>query len=148
MGKKDVGKKKDAQQKAKRQLARAKLKLQIAEEKHIQARARGKQEVEEARLRAARWVAKAAQAVEQRADAMARAEVRWQEVRGGKGQTETPAPSSTGPVPADGGGVSPEAAAETLERVESEQTAVETPGGIVLPDGVDPDGAADVIWQG
>lgn len=69
-------KKKDAEQKAKRKLAKAQLDLHIAQEKLVQARARGKQEVEQARLRAARWSAKAAQDVEQAAEKVAQAESR------------------------------------------------------------------------
>jgi hypothetical protein len=68
--------KKDAERKAKRKLAKAQLELHIAQEKLVQARARGKQEVEQARLRAARWSTKAAQEVERSAESVARAEAR------------------------------------------------------------------------
>lgn len=69
-------KKKGGERKAKRKLAKAQLELHIAQEKLVQARARGKQEVEQARLRAARWSTKAAQQVERSADAVTRAEMR------------------------------------------------------------------------
>jgi len=69
-------KKKGGERKAKRKLAKAQLEMHIAQEKLVQARARGKQEVEQARLRAARWTTKAAQQVERSAEAVARAEAR------------------------------------------------------------------------
>jgi hypothetical protein len=71
-----MGKKKDGERKAKRKLAKAQLDLHIAQEKLVQARARGKQEIERARLRAARWSAKAAQEVERAAETVSRAETR------------------------------------------------------------------------
>jgi hypothetical protein len=72
---KKVGKK-NRERKAKRRLAKAQLEFHIAQEKLVQARARGKQEVEQARLRAARWSTRAAQQVERAAESVSRAEER------------------------------------------------------------------------
>src|SRR5437588_6751157 len=67
---------KDPLEKARRKLAQAQLKLHVAEDKHMQARARGKQEVEQARLRASEWLTAAAERVERRREQVSRAEER------------------------------------------------------------------------
>src|SRR5690242_20722293 len=72
MGKKE----KDPVEKARRKLDKSQRAFHSAEEKHAQARARGRQEIEKARLRAARWQAKASELLERRAAAVARAEER------------------------------------------------------------------------
>jgi hypothetical protein len=72
-----VGKKSDkreAEDKARRKLAKAQLQMQIAQEKRRQAMTRGEHEVEQARLRAAKWLEKATWRVEQSAALVARAE--------------------------------------------------------------------------
>ncbi len=82
--------KKNAEQTARRELARAQLKFHVAQEKQVQARARGKGEVERARLKAARWLAKAAQGVERCSEEVASAEARLRElVRDGSHRTST-----------------------------------------------------------
>jgi len=62
------------QEKARRALVKAQLKLEVAQQEHTQERVRGQQEVEKARLRAQKWLAKAAQRVERRAEVVAQAE--------------------------------------------------------------------------
>lgn len=71
-----VSDKNDPEVRAQRKLAKAQLKLHVAEEKHAQIREKGRQEVEKARLRAARWLAKSAKRVEERTAAVIRAEQR------------------------------------------------------------------------
>lgn len=76
---------KDPEEKARRQLAKVQLKLQVAVEKQSQVRAKGHQEIEKARLRAAQWEAKAIQRVQRRVEAVARAE---QQLHVATGKTE------------------------------------------------------------
>jgi hypothetical protein len=68
--------KKDPSEKARRKLAKAQLELSVAQEEHAQARVRGKQEVEQARLRAAKWLTKTGKRVDRRAAAVVKAEER------------------------------------------------------------------------
>jgi hypothetical protein len=67
---------KDPIELARKKLADAQLALSVAENKHAQAREQGKQEVEKARLRAARWLAKTSAKVEKRSAGVIRAEAR------------------------------------------------------------------------
>jgi hypothetical protein len=110
-GSRAVAKQKDGEDDvalARRKLARAQLKLHVAEEEQLQVRAKGKQEVEGARLRAARWQAKAAERVEKRAASVTRSEARLQSMLAPKASGKEP----EGPV------VSPTAAADALERLQ------------------------------
>ncbi|MGI8824976.1 MAG: hypothetical protein ACR2JC_04890 [Chloroflexota bacterium] len=68
--------KKDPEEKARRKLADAQLKLHVAEDRHMQAREEGKQEIEQARMRAARRLTKAGEEVEKRREQVSRAEGR------------------------------------------------------------------------
>ena len=70
------GGKKDATEKARRKLTKAQMELSVAEEEHAQARVRGKQEIEKARLRAAKWLTKTGKRVDRRAAGVAKAEDR------------------------------------------------------------------------
>lgn len=116
------------EEKARRKLGKAQLKLHVAQEEHAQARERGKQEVEKARLRAGKRLAKVAQRVERRAQAVARAEARLLSVAGsGQGRGT----DANGSAPS-----SPEAAAEALEQVEVRGGAGHRQGAVVLPEGV------------
>lgn len=72
MGKKTD--KRDAEDRARRKLAKAQLQMQIAQEKRRQAMTRGEHEIEQARLRAAKWLDKATRQVEHSAAAVAKAE--------------------------------------------------------------------------
>ncbi|HEX6506543.1 MAG TPA: hypothetical protein VF221_02830 [Chloroflexota bacterium] len=72
----DKSDKGDPVQKARRKLAKAQMELSVAEEEHAQARVRGKQEIEQARLRAAKWLTKTGKRVDRRASAVAKAEER------------------------------------------------------------------------
>jgi hypothetical protein len=134
-GKKRVGKR-DPEERARRKLAKAQLDLQVAEEKHMQARARGKQEIEKARLRAQRWQAKASQRVEARAGVLTKAEDRLLSFTAPK--VEQPARKSgsrKGPAASAGEVSSPEAAAHVLEQAESKRDADES-SGIIVQEGV------------
>jgi hypothetical protein len=62
------------EERARRALVKAQLKLEVAQQEHTQERVRGQQEVEKARLRAQKWLAKAAQRAERRAETVAQAE--------------------------------------------------------------------------
>jgi hypothetical protein len=68
--------KKDPSDRARRKLAKAQMELSVAEEEHAQARVRGKQEVEQARLRAAKWLTKTGKRVDRRVAVVAKAEDR------------------------------------------------------------------------
>jgi hypothetical protein len=83
--------KKDPSEKARRKLAKAQLELNVAEEEHAQARVRGKQEVEQARLRAAKWLTKTGKRVDRRGAAVAKAEDRLAKLLAAP---EEPAPPS------------------------------------------------------
>ena len=89
---------KGGEKKAKRKLAKAQLDLHIAQEKLVQARARGKQEVEQARLRAARWSTRAAQEVERSAEAVVRAEARLTQIQRNKQDRSTDPVESRTPM--------------------------------------------------
>ena len=65
-----------AEKKARRRLARAQLAWNVAQEEFAQARVKGKQAVNKARLKEARLLAKASQRLERRAAAVAEAEER------------------------------------------------------------------------
>ncbi len=69
----------DGLKKATKKLAKTRLKLEVSEERYAQARERGKQEIERARLRAAEWQAEAGERVQRRAGAVERAEIRVRE---------------------------------------------------------------------
>jgi hypothetical protein len=132
-GKKRVDKK-DPEERARRKLAKAQLALQVAEEKHMQSRARGKQEVEKARLRAQRWHAKASQRVEALAALLTKAEDRLLSFTAPK--VERPA-SNSGSKRGTEGSVaevsSPEAAAQVLEQAEARKDADES--SVIVPEG-------------
>jgi hypothetical protein len=100
MGKKTD--KRDAEDRARRKLAKAQLQMQIAQEKRRQAMTRGEHEIEQARLRAAKWLEKATRRVEQSAAAVAKAEA-------GVAQAETGGTAATMPS-------SPVAAVDVLQQ--------------------------------
>src|SRR5438105_2659315 len=77
--------KEDPQERARRKLARAQLRLEMARDKHAQEGVRAEQEIERARLRAARWVARSATRVERRTQAVAQAEADLASASGGSG---------------------------------------------------------------
>jgi len=74
--------KKDELERARRKLAKLELKLEVASEEQLQADVRGKQDIEQARLRAAQWQTKAAEKLERRRQQVARAEARLAELTG------------------------------------------------------------------
>jgi len=74
--------KKDELERARRKLSKLELKLEVASEEQLQADVRGKQDIEQARLRAAQWQTKAAEKLERRRQQVARAEVRLAELTG------------------------------------------------------------------
>jgi len=74
--------KKDELERARRKLAKLELKLEVASEEQLQADVRGKQEIEQARLRAAQWQTKAAEKLERRRQQVARAEAHLLELTG------------------------------------------------------------------
>ncbi|GAC1463814.1 MAG: hypothetical protein PVSMB7_06020 [Chloroflexota bacterium] len=114
--------KKDPEEKARRKLAQAEMKLHVAQDRHVQARAKGKQEVEQARLRAAKWLAKTAEEVERRSEQVARAESRLLSIIDGAQQDiDAGDPAENGGVGRDNGlaphqdwGLSGEPLAESL----------------------------------
>lgn len=69
----------DGLKKAKKKLAKTRLKLEVAEERYAQVRERGNQGIERARLQAAEWQAEAGERVQRRAGAVERAEIRVRE---------------------------------------------------------------------
>lgn len=74
--------KKDELERARRKLAKLELKLEVASEEQLQADVRGKQDIEQARLRAAQWQTKAAEKLERRRQQVARAEAHLAELMG------------------------------------------------------------------
>jgi len=74
--------KKDELERARRKLAKLELKLEVASEEQLQADVRGKQDIEQARLRAAQWQTKAAEKLERRRQQVARAEAHLAELTG------------------------------------------------------------------
>lgn len=88
MGKKTD--KRDAEDKARRKLAKAQLQMQVAQEKRRQAMTRGEHEIEQARLRAAKWLEKATRRVEQSAAAVAKAEASVAQAETGRTSTDAP----------------------------------------------------------
>lgn len=110
MGKKD--KKGDALEKAQQKFAKAQLALHVAQEKRTQAITLGEHEIERARHRAAARESKATTRVEKRASVVARAEAAVLGLAEKKG---TPRQSSTATA-VPGGTMTPESAADSLER--------------------------------
>jgi hypothetical protein len=78
------GSKRDPVEKARRRLTKAQMELSVAEEEYVQARVRGKQEVEQARLRAAKWLTKTGKRVDRRAAGVVKAEDRLASLTGGE----------------------------------------------------------------
>lgn len=128
--------KRDPEERARRKLAKAQLDLQVAEEKHMQARARGKQEIEKARLRAQRWQAKASQRVEARAGVLTKAEDRLLSFTAPKVEKpSTNSGSRKGSEASVAEVSSPEAAAQVLEQAENKRDADEN-SGLIVQEGV------------
>ena len=131
-----VGKKSgpvDPIDKARRRLAKAQLKLHVAQEEHAQAREQGKQEIEQARLRAARWLAKSSEQVEKRAQKVADFEARLLALTDSKvSQSQDDAPDGLALMPP-----SPEAVADVIERLEENGASDDGNGGILLPETLD-----------
>jgi hypothetical protein len=119
VAKRDGGK--NPVEKARRKLGRAQLAFNAAQERHAEARVRGKQEVERARLRAAKWQAKAAERVELRAEKVARAEARLLSL---SSQAELAESTTSGSLSSSDGVADLEALAEMLD---GDQPAVITP---------------------
>jgi hypothetical protein len=110
--------KKEGRGDAERRLRKAQLKYEIALEKQAQARERGKQEIDRARLAAAEWQSKASERVENRAAKLRRAE-----------QEALAAGIDFGPT-------TPESVAEVIEQREAAIEAEQNGSGVVLPVGV------------
>lgn len=138
------GGKKAREDRARRRLARAQLDLHAAQEKRAQAITRAESEVEQAKQRGNKWIAKATERVERRAGALARAEARLLSVSAPRhparrAATETAGRSSdrgqAERTAAEGELTvsTPIAAAEVLERDEQE-AAQRDPGSLVLPE--------------
>jgi hypothetical protein len=117
-----------AEDKARRKLVKAQRLLDAADEEYVQARERGRQEVEKARLRAAKWRAKASSRREKWAQRVAKAEARLLELTAGEGAAGIAAPS-------------PEAAADIVEERAAERAAELDESPILIPDGAASDGA-------
>jgi hypothetical protein len=139
--------KRDREDKARRRLVKAQLELHVAQEKRAQAITRSEHEVERARQRGNKWVAKATERVERRAGEMAQAEARL---------LATTAPKLPARVPLSPGEsagshrvpvgetpqltvAGPTAAADLLERQEAEAAAQRDGSAIVVPDSVEID---------
>ncbi len=75
------GAKNDPVERAQRKLTKAQMALNVAQEEHAQARVRGKQEIEQARLRAAKWLTKTGKRVDRRAASLAKAKERLDQAR-------------------------------------------------------------------
>jgi hypothetical protein len=115
--------KKDPVERARQKLEKAKLKWNVAEEKLAQARVRGKQEVEQARLREAQLLAKATERLQRRCMQLAEAENELLSLTGGKGLEQEPS--------------SPAAAADEIEQLQAEAAADIQPNTIVSADGAE-----------
>jgi hypothetical protein len=116
---------KDPIEKARRKLARAQLRFNAAQERHAEARIHGKQEIERARLRAAKWQAKAAERVERRAERVARSEAKLLSLTSQVDVIEFAAAQTVSS--SDGIAADLEALAEALENER---------GTIIIPEGV------------
>ena len=103
----------DTEGKAHAKLAKAQLKLQAAEAKYAQTVERGKQAVEQARLRATGWEAKARERVTRRANAVARVEARFT-----SGNAHKPGDQPDGATPEQPAD-SPEQAATVIEHAQA-----------------------------
>jgi hypothetical protein len=108
--------------KARRRLAEAQLKFEQAQEAHAEARERGKQVIQRARLKAATWQAKTSRRLERRAAILAAAETKLLELTGPAVPTDEQAETAA----------SPEMAAELLEQ-RQEMVSIDGSDGIVLP---------------
>jgi tRNA U34 5-carboxymethylaminomethyl modifying enzyme MnmG/GidA len=131
--------KKDREDKARRRLVRAQLGLHAAQEKRAHAITRAEQEIEQARQRGSKWVAAATERVERRSGAMARAEAHLLAMTAPKHPTAPPAARA----PADADSLqqsvplsvsSPTAAADLIERRESEVAAQGDSSPLTIPD--------------
>lgn len=140
--------KKDRADKARRDLAKAQLDLHTAQEKRVQAITRGEHEVEQARQRAARWLAKATERVERRAGAMARAEARFIAFSASAGNNsllspEHAAPDSTPilpqhePIPSEVATSDPSVAADVVAELQADAAVHQDPGTLVVPESVE-----------
>jgi hypothetical protein len=114
------GAKKDPVEQARRKLAKAKLKWNVADERLAQARVEGRQEVEKARLREAQLLAKATERLQRRSIALAEAEKELLSLTGGKGLELEPS--------------SPEAAADEVAQRQAEAADEIHTNSIVSPD--------------
>ncbi|GAC1402201.1 MAG: hypothetical protein NVSMB52_16140 [Chloroflexota bacterium] len=114
----------------KRKVAKADLRLQAAQEDASQARERGKQEIDGARLRAAEWMARAAARVEKRARKLTRAEERLREcVAWSDGLNGNPRKAQAGSEP------SPEDTVDILQQREATVEFAATPSLVTASDG-------------
>ncbi len=106
------GSKKDPIERARRKLTKAQMELSVAEEEHAQARVRGKQEIEQARLRAAKWLTKTGKRVDRRAATVTKTEDRLAALLAGEGETAADAaPDPAAAVP-DAAAAVPDAAGD------------------------------------
>jgi hypothetical protein len=117
---------KDPVEKARRKLARAQLRFNAAQERHAEARIRGKQEIERARLRAAKWQSKAAERVERRAEGVARAEAHLLSLTAHVDVAQLAAGDSA---------TSQDGVADELEALAQALELEQTP--IIIPEGID-----------
>src|SRR5438309_4734564 len=116
--------KKDREDKARRRLVKAQLDLHTAQEKRAHAIARAEHELERAKQRGNKWVAKATERVERRAGAMARAEANLLSTTAPKHPVSPPASQLEATRPQDSGSAgtpeltvsSPIAAAQVVEQ--------------------------------
>jgi hypothetical protein len=130
--------KKDRVEKAQRRLAKAQIELHAAQEKRAQAITRGEHEIEEARQRAAAWVARATERVEKRAGAVARAEARLAAVTSPRRPDPLPLimPGTRTEVPR-AEIIDPATAATLVERREEEAGRREEPSSLIVPESVE-----------
>jgi hypothetical protein len=120
---------KDPVERARRKLAKARLALNAAQERHAEARVQGRQEIERARLRAAKLQAKAAERVERRAEKVVRAEGRLLSLT-----------SNVGGAQAEANGLSlPDGIANRIGTLE-DRLSTEVRSPILLPEAVEESG--------
>lgn len=152
------GRGKDPETAARRKLADAQAKLQVAQERRSRVATEGEQEIERARKRAASQLDTATNEVERRAERMARAEAKVNSLLSRKTEAKSglvkPAKAIKAPKPADSatsrnsaepakpgpGAASPQGVADRLEAIQSELADQADAESVVLPNGVADDG--------
>lgn len=142
--------KKDREDKARRRLVKAQLDLHTAQEKRAHAITRAEHELERAKQRGAKWVANATERVERRAGAMAQAEAHLLTITRPKHPEPAPAVAAPPDMASSQPGPaltvsSPSAAADVLERRESEVEAQRESRPLTIPENstIDPFSASN-----